>query len=265
MRMLFKNGKRKVLLISYDDGVTQDRKFIDLLNRYNLKGTFNLNSGKLNGEYNVTSKEVNELYKGHEVAIHTVNHPYLETLNEDQVINEIIEDQKVLSNLVGYHVRGMAYPFGTYSKEVINVLQKLDIVYSRTVKNIEDFQVPNNFLTFHPTTHHNNQNLFDLFDVFYKSNDSYVFTLWGHTWEFGTIEEWDRIEMFFSKVYEKEDIFSTTMIDFCNYVKAYNQLIIKEGEVINPTNIDLWLLIDEKVIKIDSGNSFTIKKNNSHI
>lgn len=41
----FPNGKTKVFNVTYDDGVLQDVRFVALLNKYNLKGTFNLNSG----------------------------------------------------------------------------------------------------------------------------------------------------------------------------------------------------------------------------
>ena len=33
----------KGITFSYDDGVTQDRRLISLLNRYGMKATFNLN------------------------------------------------------------------------------------------------------------------------------------------------------------------------------------------------------------------------------
>ena len=38
------SGKLKAVTFSYDDGVTQDIRLIELLNRYCLKCTFNLNS-----------------------------------------------------------------------------------------------------------------------------------------------------------------------------------------------------------------------------
>ena len=38
------NGKMKAVTFSYDDGVTQDTRLIEMLNKYGLKGTFNLNS-----------------------------------------------------------------------------------------------------------------------------------------------------------------------------------------------------------------------------
>ena len=46
-RLLWPGGKRKAFTISYDDGVTQDIRLIELLNKYQIKGTFNLNSGLL--------------------------------------------------------------------------------------------------------------------------------------------------------------------------------------------------------------------------
>ena len=37
-------GKRKFLTLSYDDGVTQDKRLVKIFNRYGLKATFNINS-----------------------------------------------------------------------------------------------------------------------------------------------------------------------------------------------------------------------------
>ena len=40
--LLFPGYKRKAFTLSYDDGVIQDRKLVNLLNRYQIKGTFNI-------------------------------------------------------------------------------------------------------------------------------------------------------------------------------------------------------------------------------
>ena len=39
------NGKMKAVTFSYDDGVMQDVRLIEILDKYNLKATFNLNAG----------------------------------------------------------------------------------------------------------------------------------------------------------------------------------------------------------------------------
>ena len=40
-------GKMKAVTFSYDDGVTQDIRLIDLFNKYSLKATFNIISAEL--------------------------------------------------------------------------------------------------------------------------------------------------------------------------------------------------------------------------
>ena len=42
-----KSTKKKLLTFSYDDGVTQDIRLIELFNKYGMKATFNLNSMRL--------------------------------------------------------------------------------------------------------------------------------------------------------------------------------------------------------------------------
>ena len=80
------NNKLKALTFSFDDGVVQDIKAIEILNKYGLKATFNLNSGLLsktiahsNGMMvaRVNKNDVAKIYSGHEVAVHTINHPNL--------------------------------------------------------------------------------------------------------------------------------------------------------------------------------------------
>ena len=41
------DGKMKAVTFSYDDAVTQDKRLIEIFHKYDLKATFNLNSGLL--------------------------------------------------------------------------------------------------------------------------------------------------------------------------------------------------------------------------
>ena len=116
------NGKNKAITFSFDDGVTQDIRLVEILNKYNLKATFNLNSSLLskdnfldrNGRRVRHKKlfvdEVKNVYHGHEVAVHTLTHPNLTTLEENDIVYQVETDREVLSNIMGYEVIGMAYP-----------------------------------------------------------------------------------------------------------------------------------------------------------
>ena len=124
MSTSWKQNFSKAITFSYDDAVTQDIHLIELLNKYNLKGTFNLNSellGKKNiliregqriAHYKIAPKDVKYVYEGHEVAVHTLTHPLLPKLEEAEIIRQVEEDRKNLEALVGYDVVGMAYPGG---------------------------------------------------------------------------------------------------------------------------------------------------------
>lgn len=43
----FPEGKFKAVTLSYDDGVHADIRFAGILDKYGMKGTFNINSGFL--------------------------------------------------------------------------------------------------------------------------------------------------------------------------------------------------------------------------
>ena len=114
----------KAVTFSYDDGVTQDQRLIDIFDRYGLKCTFNINSGLL-GKANSLIREdvtvahvkpraceVKNIYKGHEIAAHTLTHPCLCNLPDEEVVRQVEEDRVALSELAGYEVVGMAYPGG---------------------------------------------------------------------------------------------------------------------------------------------------------
>ena len=104
------NGKKKALTFSYDDGVTQDERLIALFNKYGMKCTFNLNSDRLGqpGELlregvhvrhdKISADRIREVYSGHEVATHSLTHPYLTRLSDEEVIREIEEDRRKLSS-----------------------------------------------------------------------------------------------------------------------------------------------------------------------
>ena len=82
MFMRYPGGKKKALTLSYDDGVEQDIRLIELMKKNGLKGTFNLNSGLYAEEGTVyppgtvhrrmTEKMATEVYgsSGMEVAVH---------------------------------------------------------------------------------------------------------------------------------------------------------------------------------------------------
>lgn len=65
------------------------------------------------------------MYKGHEIAVHTLTHQDLTKLDKDTVYNEVYLDKQNLERMFGCQITGMAYPYGTYNDEVVQILKNV--------------------------------------------------------------------------------------------------------------------------------------------
>lgn len=216
------DNKMKAVTFSYDDGVYQDERLVKLFNKYNLKCTFNLNSGIQTGAsrfdkegisiHRMNIKGLKELYQGHEIAVHSLTHPFLEKQNEETIYNEIMQDKLNLEKIFERKIRGMAYPYGTYNQTVINIAKQCGIEYARTVMDADDFNLSDNLMELKSTCHHKNQNLMKLAKEFVeiKSDKPQVFYIWGHSYEFDVDDNWNVMEELCEYISGREDIFYGT-------------------------------------------------------
>lgn len=214
------NGKRKALTFSYDDGVQQDKRLIEILDRFQMKGTFNISSALLKegGGWNewqrglrvsyIDASEVPAVYRDHEVAVHTAHHLDLRELDAAALQAEIAGDKQALEALIGREVVGMAYPYGAYNDAVIAAARDAGIVYSRTIEDSGCFDLPAEPLAWGHTCHHNDERLFELAEQFLAltPDTPQVFTVWGHSYEFDVNENWERIEAFCRRMAHRDDI-----------------------------------------------------------
>ena len=272
--MRFPGGKAKALTLSYDDGVEQDIRLIDLMKRHGLKGTFNLNSGLYAPEGTVypsgtihrrlTKKQADELYasSGMEVAVHGLTHPFLEQLPVNLCTKEVLQDRENLEAQFHTIIRGMAYPFGTYSAQVIECLKACGIVYSRTVISSGSFAIPSDWLRLEATCHHNDDRLMDLAEKFMGENvrAPWLFYLWGHSYEFEADDNWDVIEKFAACIGGRDDIWYAANIEIYDYVDAFNKLIFSmDGRMVhNPGAYTLYFKMGETDYCVKPGETLAL-------
>ncbi len=228
---------KKYFTLSYDDGVLQDKRLVEIFNRYNLKCTFNVNSGFFgqDGELirlgkpvqhnKMSEEEAMKTYAGHEVSIHSVTHPDLTKMNRWQVKKQIVDDMQKLSDLAGYAVIGHAYPGGAYDRRTADLLKKYGIRYARTVDSTGNFNPPEDPLMWHPTCHHGDEKVFELLEEFINATPTdgdLLFYLWGHSYEFDFDvwgNNWEHIEKVCQMIANKDDIIYCTNLEFLNRTK----------------------------------------------
>ena len=215
---------RKALTFSYDDGIEQYRKLVEIFNKYGMKATFNLNTGiqtpesnfEIEGVYINRMKQegLEELYRGHEIATHGLTHAAPTGMTKEQLDKEFLTDMSNIERIYGTYPVGMAYAYGCVDDEVVKYLKSIGIKYGRTVEASHSFEIPKEPLKLKATCHHDDDMLLELAEKFLKAepkeNEQMLFYVWGHSYEFDVNNNWDRIEEFCKMMSGKADIFYGT-------------------------------------------------------
>ena len=219
--LLFPNFRKKALTLSYDDGVKQDKRLLEIMCKNGIKGTFNINSGSFSIDESkgvrMSENSAKELYEKYdcEVACHGVKHLSLSQVSSAQAVADVVNDRINLENLFGKVIRGMAYANGCYDDNVVEILRQCGIAYSRTCITTESFGIPTDWLRLPTTCHHKNPKLMQLAEEFLQDKTSHyfwsnanaakLFYLWGHSYEFPRDNNWNVIEEFASYIGGRED------------------------------------------------------------
>ena len=275
MYMKLKDGKSKVLTLSYDDGVVQDIRLMQILNKHGIKATFNINTGlylpedavreRFHGRMKLSEAKALYTNSGHEVAVHGRTHPFMQKLKSDELVTEILEDRKNIEHQYGTLARGMAYPYGTYNQRVMDAAAACGICYSRTAEETENVRFPENWLEWHPTCRHANPKLMALAKRFVEENihyesDAWLFYMYGHSYEFDLDRNWELIEEFAALVGGREDIWYATNMEIYDYVQAYDSLqtSVEKGIVHNPSAMDVWFSHERKIYCVQAGQTICL-------
>lgn len=235
-------GYQKYFTMSFDDGLEQDKKIIQILTRYGIKATFNLNAGlmglqqrigrignigfleypegskglktrfKNHDHHRIPADEITQVYDGFEIASHAYRHEALAMIKANSMEDSIRLDIEGLSKLTGYPIVGHAYPKGSSSDKVAACLKKHGIIYAREVRWTGSFSFPLIPLRYRPTCAVVDKKLFDLADQFINAEpetEDLLFYIWGHGYEmdFGSeLCSWKRFEQFCEKIAGRKNI-----------------------------------------------------------
>lgn len=260
MRKLYPGGKKKAFNITYDDGVLQDVRFVQLLNRYGLKGTFNLNSQLMEEEFSWTHpngmevrrlsrRAVEGLYEGHEVASHTLTHPYMHDLPEWEIMRQLGADRANLERLFGREVKGFAVPFDYYSSLIARSAELCGFEYARMSEFSLSYRPCRDWYYWKTSVYHIMPELVPFVEGFLRTEEELaVCQIVGHSYDLDTENLWDTMESICAAVAAKPDIWFCTNLELVRYLKAMEQF---DGE--NRSGQTLWFETGGAVKKIFPG------------
>lgn len=234
---------KKYFAWSFDDGLEQDRRIVQILKTYRMGGTFHLNSGLFGDQtyegrignlgmmetpadefrkkkfhllpyaehFRLEKEEAVQLYEGFEVASHTKHHVNVKKCGSSELEEEIVQDVKDLSEIFGRKVTGFAYPYGVSSESSAEYLKKAGVKYARVVKSDDSFRFPEDPYHLPMTCWHIKKNALKLIDDFINAelDEDLFFLMFAHGYEFdfGTNESnWQKFEAICQKVSSSKDI-----------------------------------------------------------
>ena len=259
VNVLWPGFTSKAFTLSYDDGaVDNDNKMIALMNQYGVYGTFNL-------YFNYTDLDTRYTTKGQEIANHIYGHPAMSNKDSDgnyimslEDCKKAIDDGKMyIEDNSTEIVRGLVWPYSVPSvrpdyQEILQYLRDNGYTYARNSGQNGKFDLPADWMEWNCTAHYGSKDDFwTQFKNMEQGTELKLFSIWGHSFEFSTDEHWTEFESFMKDVNAQDDIWCATNKDIVAYANASKRLIFTSSSVTNPTEIDLYVVIngEKRVLK----------------
>lgn len=192
----------KYFLLSFDDGTVHDKRFVELLNQYQIPCTFNLNSGledfvwEFEGNKVVRQRlaDTVEQYRFHEIASHSLTHPRLDTLCPPRLRREVEEDCAALKRIFGVKELGFGVPFTVCNEREVKIIRKF-VRYIRLSEYAESFALPAD--PYHIPIHalYNDPDVREKIAAFGSDElEESLFVLAGHSYELEFLNHWGYME-----------------------------------------------------------------------
>ena len=265
IRRLYPNGKPKAFNITYDDGIRQDVRFVALLNKYGLKGTFNLNFQLMEEKFfwihpngmTVTRLGIDEiqgLYDGHEIASHTLTHPDLRDKTDEQLLWEIGEDKRRLEELFGREVAGFGVPFHYYDQRVADCVRRCGFEYGRNSELTHSFVPWEDPYFWRCGVFHIEPEFDGYMEAFFRSNEELALCqIVGHSYDLDAENMWERMEGYLARIAADQSVISLTHLELVRYLNAMKQALVEEDCIENRSDRTLWFEVDGQIVRLEPG------------
>ena len=288
----------KAATFSYDDGVAEDIKTIESLNKYGAKGTFNVvakfadGKDRLLGYYKdkgTTQAEVVDyildLYDGHEIANHTYSHPpvqlevgqssqdsygnVLNGVDANTVISQIADNHTYMKDLLGIEMSGIAWSYsGPYKRTdyrtIHNEILDSGYLYARNHTDSYSFDLPTDWFKWNTTCSISKMpQVTDQF-VALDTDEMKLLYIWGHSYEYANPTrygsgDWNTLEENLAKL-EDEGVWFATNKEVYDYINALNKVIYNVNSVTNGSDITVYVQVNGKNVELEAGETFLLNE-----
>jgi len=231
---------RKTVVTSWDDTSKTDIKLSQMLEKYNIDGTFFVVTNQIGRS--VSKEDISDLAQRFEVGSHSVTHLSLPGTSIEVLNRELCESKRELEEILDFETTSFCYPYGNYDNLVVQQVMNAGYRCARTFDpyhferqsdvfriNVGVWAEPHGFL--YKRGVKNTMNLLSvaarndgffqatgtllrirnwlqlskkLFDLFMESGS--IFHLVGHAWRIENRNEWKELEEVLSYISDRKGI-----------------------------------------------------------
>lgn len=180
------------MILSVDDGCASDVRVADLAQKYEIETVFywpvewhSLAYSK--GYQPINYGDAHQIAQQFSIGSHTITHPHLTKIDEEEAIYEIVASKTLLQQMFGVKVKRFAPPRG-YTNERLTDITKEFYISQRLTKGVGLVHV-------HPDSGANNNKPWR--DCINKDTTE----IWCHSWELDKYNLWDELEEFLSDLH----------------------------------------------------------------
>ncbi len=203
----------KRFVFAIDDGTIFDEKVIAIFNKYGIKATFNLNSGLQDFVWfkdwlevrRLRLEENKHLYDGHEVASHSLTHPFHTSLSDEGVSWEVGEDIHNLRNIFQREIESFSFPFDGFDERTISIIKGLGISHIILPCIDDSFRYPMDTCHIKVTSWNIEDALFKV-KRFIEDEQAELFVYLSHSYDYEYDHSYDKLEELCQIVTDRKDI-----------------------------------------------------------
>lgn len=146
------NPNKKLIALTFDDGPNSTTKeIVDILDKYDAKGTFLILGTQIEDNKQVLIDTYNS---GHEIGNHTFGHKILTSLSQKQMEEEINKTQELIKSVIGIYPTFLRPPYGAFNTKVrencnLPILlwnkdtmdwknREAEYIFNKSIENLED-------------------------------------------------------------------------------------------------------------------------------
>ena len=230
---------RVYVVTSWDDATKLDLKICELLEKYDLKGTFFVVNNWIGKE--ISRDQLRHISDEHEIGAHTLDHTVLTHVSEDAARKQIFDSKKLLEQELRKPVTSFAYPKGYYNKSHVRMVRDAKYICARTTNPFCTSHTGNPYeinvtLWAYPHAIRDLKGIFrlagiskkyffnplkikrwselgkEVFDIVLSAGG--VFHLFGHAWQVDQIAGWQKLEDLLAHIAFQKNVNYMTLSDF---------------------------------------------------